>query len=154
MKNFYPFVFCGIILFIGCNSCKFKRTKDKSPDLPFLREDTLNTFKVGQKFVLLTTWNSCCKRCFVLPNSSMTDNIPQSAFYMYKETIEEPADPDCAGCSSYYYNVMECVAPGIDSLTLVSIPMGSVEEGNCEEQPKTILNQELSFIKYKILVQR
>jgi len=124
--------------------------KDKLSKIPFLKEDTLNIFKTGDRFVILKTWNSCCMGCYVLNDSSMVDELPASTIYKWVETIEEQADPECGGCTDYYYYIMECVAPGTDTLVTVSIPMGQTQKGGCENQPKDILNEKLIVRRYII----
>ncbi len=119
------------------------KAEDKLHGLPFLKEDTLNVFKKGDRFVILKTWNSCCMGCYVLRDSSMTKELPASAIYKWVETVEEPADPDCAGCTDYTYYIMECVAPGTDTLVTVSIPMGSTNAGDCQNQSKELLKNEV-----------
>lgn len=104
-------------------SCK--KTTVQVPDLPYLKIDTTNTFQVGDRFILATSTNSCCMYCWQL-DSVLQEKIPESPLLRYVETIEDPADPDCAGCSNFYYRIYECVAPGADTLRYVVMPMGEV----------------------------
>lgn len=140
-----------IFLIIWVKKTWQPKAEDKLSGFPFLKEDTLNVFKTGDRFVILKTNNSCCMGCYVLRDSSMTDELPTSAIYKWVETIEEPADPDCAGCTDYYYYIMECTAPGIDTMATVSIPMGNVNVVGCQNQNKEILKDEVLIRKYFIL---
>lgn len=140
-----------VSLIIWIKKLRQPNAEDKLSSLPFLKEDTLNVFKTGDHFIILKTWNSCCMGCYVLRDSSMTDELPPSAIYKWVETIEDPANPDCAGCTDYYYYIMECIAHGTDTLTTVSIPMGSVNVGGCQNQNKEILKDEVLIRKYFIL---
>jgi hypothetical protein len=110
-------------------------SKVKVPDLPFLEQDTLQQFKVGDRFVLATSTNSCCMYCW-LAGDTLQEAVPESPLIRYVETIEDPANPDCAGCSNFYYNIYECIAPGKDSLYYAVIPMGEVgTAADCKEFP-------------------
>jgi hypothetical protein len=96
------------------------------PDLPYLKADTLNVFKVGDRFILATSTNSCCMYCWQ-NNDTLQEAGPASFLVKYIETIEDPSDPDCAGCSSFFYDIYECVVPGSDTLRYAVIPMGSLD---------------------------
>lgn len=142
-----PLVVC-LLWMAACNN------RDKAaivPDLPYLQADTLNVFKVGDRFILATSTNSCCMYCWQ-KKDSLQEDVPVFPFVKYIETIEELADPDCAGCSSFFYRIYECVAPGADTLYYGVIPMGSVNgSGHCEEH-KAHEFDSIYFRKYIISV--
>lgn len=124
------FIPVSFIILVSCNN---SGKTVSVPDLPYLKADTLNQFKVGDRFILATSTNSCCMHCWE-KDSTLQDEVPASSLVKYIETIEDPSDPDCAGCSNFYYRIYECVAPGSDTLRYAVIPMGDVgDAGSCAE---------------------
>lgn len=119
MKNQVFFIAILVAIF----SCKSTGNSIKIPDLPYLKVNEVNQFKVGDKFIFAESYNSCCMYC-ILKNDAVSEYLLNSSLFEFKETIEDPADPNCAGCSSYYYSIFECIAVGIDSFSYYTIPMG------------------------------
>ena len=131
MKSIFILLSAGILL-MAYSSCN-DQVKQKLPSLPYLKADTVNIFNKGDRFILATGTNSCCMYCWQ-GDSTLQHAVPESPLLRYIETIEEPADADCAGCSSFTYRIYECTASGSDTLRYAVIPMG--ETGNvysCEE---------------------
>jgi hypothetical protein len=120
-RIFFVFLILGCVAMLACNNSNVA----KIPDLPYLQADSLQRFRVGERFILAVGKNSCCMYCWQ-GNSGLEDEIPRSTLVKYIETVEDQADPDCAGCSNFYYHIYECVSSGIDTLSYGVIPMGSV----------------------------
>ncbi len=141
--------FAGITLLLA--SCNNAGKTVSVPDLPYLKADTVNQFKVGDRFILATSTNSCCMYCWE-SDSSLQEEIPSSSLLKFVETIEDPSDPDCAGCSNFYYRIYECVAPGSDTLRYAVLPMGEVGgAGSCAELERQRLDSS-HFRKYSFTV--
>jgi hypothetical protein len=151
MKNIHfhtSMVLLMAILLAGCNWFK----KDvKLPDLPQLKSDTLNSFKTGDRFIFFESTNSCCLNCF-MKDSVLSNHIPPSPLYKHVETIADLADPDCAGCSSYYYHIMECIASGTDTLFYYTIPMGAAVFSECEQINRRVLQTDVQKSSFIIIV--
>lgn len=142
-------LFTGITLLLA--SCNNSGKTVSVPDLPYLKADTVNQFKVGDRFILATSTNSCCMYCWE-SDRTLQDEVPASSFVKYIETIEDPSDPDCAGCSNFYYRIYECVAPGSDTLRYAVLPMGEAGgAGSCAELERQRLDSS-HFRKYSFTV--
>lgn len=147
MKNQVFFIAILIALF----SCKRSVNTLDLPDLPYLKVKETNHFKVGDKFIFAESYNSCCMYC-ILKNDAVSEYLLNSSLFEFKETIEDPADPNCAGCSSYYYSIFECIAPGIDSFSYYTIPMGQAGFAtNCFELSSNIFD-EIALRNYVVSV--
>ncbi|MCG3164525.1 MAG: hypothetical protein POELPBGB_00279 [Bacteroidia bacterium] len=141
------------LIMLSLSSCNWIKPSVKVPNLPYLQNNKTNTFKVGDKFILSESSNSCCMYCYK-KDSTLSETMPFSPLLKFVETIEDIADPDCAGCSSHYYTVMECVATGTDTLRHFTIPMGSVGGASgCAELNRAILQTDANPITYIISVQ-
>jgi hypothetical protein len=104
------------------SSCRTDEVK--LPDIPVLRADTLQTFQVGEQFMLIESSNSCC--FYQWSDGKITSEVmPAIEMAEVTEVINDPADSDCAGCSSFTYHIMTCVQKGIDTLYHYTIPAGS-----------------------------
>ncbi len=121
MTKKFLIVFLLFILLISC-----KNRKINLPDLPYLIADSLMHFKVGDRFILATSENSCCQYYWISDNN-FYEIVPQKTILKSVDIIIDEADPDCAGCSSYTYQIYECVKPGADSLVFAVIPAGDAE---------------------------
>lgn len=95
------------------------------PKLSYLQADTVQRFRVGEQFILSVRKNSCCMNCWK-GDVVLQNELPVSSLVKYVKTIEDLSDPDCAGCSDFYYHIYECVSPGTDTLGYAVIPMGAV----------------------------
>lgn len=127
----YKYLFPAIIIF--CFACNDAGKNVYVPDLPQLKADTVNQFRLGDRFILATSTNSCCMYCWE-KRGRLEEEIPSSTLLKLVEIVEDPSDPDCAGCSSFYYSIYECIAPGSDTLRSVVIPMGDVGNASgCKE---------------------
>lgn len=146
------FVLSALIM-LSLSSCNWTKPSVKVPNLPYLQNNKINIFKIGDRFILSESYNSCCMYCY-MKDSTLSETMPIYPFLKFVETIEDLADPDCAGCSSYYYTVMECVATGTDTLRYFSIPMGSVGAASgCAELNREILKTDANPATYIISVQ-
>ncbi|HMO32709.1 MAG TPA: hypothetical protein PKE07_06910 [Lacibacter sp.] len=131
MKSTLLILLSALLLTACSDSCNNKTVK--VPDLPYLGADSLHQFRVGDRFLLATSTNSCCMYCWQA-DSTLQPSVPESPLLRFIETIEDPSDPDCAGCSNFYYRVYECVAPGSDTLRYAVMPMGGLGGASgCEE---------------------
>ncbi|MCG3166790.1 MAG: hypothetical protein POELPBGB_02572 [Bacteroidia bacterium] len=140
------------VLFITLYACNWIKPKVKIPDLPYLKSDTINRFKIGERFTISEGHNSCCMYCFE-KDTVLSEEITLPAFLKVVETIEDPADPDCAGCSSYFYTIIECVSGGIDTIQYHTIPMGATgAASDCSELNKELVKTEASSFTYVISV--
>lgn len=94
-----------------------------------------------------------------MDGNHLSEQIPASPLLKFVETIEDPADPDCAGCSSFYYTVFECIASGTDTLRYCVIPMGAVNGAsdcatlNSDTLKEDILKNDASLTTYIISIQ-
>jgi hypothetical protein len=140
MKHLPP-TLIAMLLLLALSACNWIKPKVKIPDHPYLQADSINTFEIGDRFIISESYNSCCMYCF-LNDSTLKEQMPVSSHFKLVETIEDPADPDCAGCSSHHYSIMECVATGVDTIQYFVIPMGDVgEASNCSELGGELIRQ-------------
>lgn len=120
----------GWICFTSC------RTDDvQLPDIPVLKADTIQTFNIGDSFILIESSNSCCFYRWS-DGRNNSEVMPSTDVAAVTEVIQSPADPDCAGCSSFNYHIMTCIKQGIDTLYHFTIPAGSAyiqEESDTSE---------------------
>lgn len=152
MKHLPPTLTATLLLMLCLSACNWIKPKVKIPDLPYLETGKVNTFKPGDKFIISQSQNSCCMYYF-MKDSAITETMPSSPLLKLVEIIDDPADPDCAGCSSNYYSIMECVATGTDTLRYFVLAMGDAGEAtNGSELDSTALQQANSFT-YIISVQ-
>lgn len=93
------------------------------PDYPILLSDTTYHFEVGDKFIISTSENSCCRYGWDSAGQ-LLKNLPIPASLTLDSIYYSPMDPDCAGCSSYSYYVFTCKAEDMLRLTHYVIPMG------------------------------
>ncbi len=124
MKNTTKIAFFSLVLIGILTSCRNR--KIILPDLPYLVADSVMVFKVGDRFILATSVNSCCQYLWI-DKFGIEYDIPETDLIKNVETISDEADPDCAGCSSYTYRIYECTKPGNDSLVYAVIPAGDTD---------------------------
>ncbi len=124
MKNISKIIITLSAIFVLSASCNDR--KINLPDLPYLIADSVLHFKVGDRFILATSVNSCCQY-YWFSDKELLANVPEKDNIKVVEIINDDADPDCAGCSSYTYSIYECTKPGIDSLVYAVIPAGDGE---------------------------
>ena len=122
IKSFTFYIIAGMACLICITSCRTDEVK--LPDIPVLRTDTLQTFKVGDQFMLIESSNSCCFYQWS-DGKNQSEMMPGTPVAEVTEVINDPADPDCAGCSSFTYHIMTSVQKGIDTLYHYTIPAGS-----------------------------
>lgn len=123
-KPYIKFFAIGLFAVVTFMSCK--NQKPNLPDLPYLKTDSTLTFKAGERFIVVSSTNSCCQS-FWLNNDNEQSDTPLSDLIKLIDLIEDEADSDCAGCSSYVYRIYECILPGTDSLCYVSLPVSDYE---------------------------
>ena len=140
----------GVAAMSGCSSCSGH--KIALPDLPYLISDSLQHFKVGDRFILATGENSCCLYCWV-QDTTAQEGIATSPLINLVEIKSEEADPGCAGCSDMSYYIFECVQPGQDTLLYATIPMGSLGHWppSCDSLRMEQLEEHLA--RYSFLVE-
>jgi hypothetical protein len=116
------------VIYFSTLSCNYQL---KKPEFISIQPDTLNTFNVGEKFEISTGENSCCMYCWLDGNSVLPEwklsKLLKKVSHKY-----EKAERGCDGCSSYSTHVLECVAPGTDSMVYLVIPMGEVDVYDCD----------------------
>ncbi len=88
---------------------------------------------------MVETWNSCCLNCYVNADSTFTDLIPESVVFRIVKTTEVRGDKNCAGCTDYYFRVLEFITSGTDTLRYIKIPMGTAREYDCSKMKKELL---------------
>ncbi len=115
-----------ILLLISCGE-NSNRSNARFAKAKMLKEDTLNILAVGDTVGMLFTTNSCCKGCWN-GGKGLTDDGPQSELLLPIGEESIAADPDCAGCSDYYYQYFQVKNIGVDTITRYVIPMGSIRE--------------------------
>lgn len=121
MNRSFPFsALAPCLLLFACGPSVNK--KDFS-QYRYLRADTVNEFRTGDKFALLISENSCCWNAW-LHNGEFRDDLQHKGFIKLVDSYDEEADPDCAGCSSFSTMLFECIKPGTDTLFYVYAPMG------------------------------
>jgi hypothetical protein len=122
MKSLYlPFLCAPAFLLLSCGSSHVKEDFSK---YRYLKEDTVNVFKVGEQFVFTESENSCCQNGWVV-NGRFTSAMKHKGLIKPVRSASEIADPDCAGCSSYHTTVFECIKPGRDTLYYAYVPQGA-----------------------------
>ena len=149
MHNYFLVTSITLLL----SACNNAGKKIAVPELPYLKADTVNQFKVGDRFILATSTNSCCMYYWE-NNGTLQLEVPSFSLLKYIETIEDPSDPDCAGCSNFYYRIYECVAPGTDTIRYAVIPMSEVGETTDEEGTSAQLADSSHFRTYPLTVIR
>lgn len=144
MKSIFFYIIAGMACWICFTSCRTDEVE--LPDIPVLRTDTLQTFQIGDQFMLIESSNSCCFYQWS-DGKNPSEVMPATAVAEVTEVINDPADPDCAGCSDFTYHIMTCVQKGIDTLYHYTIPAGSGymrEVSDTAEYPEVI-----DFDKYE-----
>lgn len=102
------------------------------PEYPILRADTAYQLQLGEKFILSTAENSCCR--YGWDSAGMlVANLPVPHSLSLDTIYTEPMDPDCAGCSTFTYYVFTCTAEDKVQLVRYVIPMsedGAIQNGD------------------------
>ena len=110
-----------LLVATGCNEKKNLKNNSLKNNYPHLRSDTINTFSVGDTFQFTTTENSCCQTFFLHNEKPITQLIHKGLFKLMN-TYSDIAHSDCAGCSSYYTGVYQCVSSGFDTIIYAVVP--------------------------------
>lgn len=122
MRSFFFNIITGMACWICFTSCRTDEVE--LPDIPVLRTDTLQTFQIGDQFMLIESSNSCCFYQWS-DGKTQSEVMPTIPVAEVSEVINYPADPDCAGCSNFTYHIMTGIQKGIDTLYHYTVPAGS-----------------------------
>jgi hypothetical protein len=126
-----------LILFLG-QSCVFDSSQQSSissvPQYKFLRDDTINVFKVGEKFSIGTFENSCCTNCW-LNNGKLSNQFLHKNLFITIDGMSEIENESCSGCTTRSKTIYKCIKTGKDTLYYVILTNGYVKEFgmNCED---------------------
>ncbi|MCG9911754.1 MAG: hypothetical protein MH137_10680 [Flavobacteriales bacterium] len=116
-----PFLCASAFLIFSCGNTP---VKEDFSNYRYLMEDTLNVFKVGEQFVFTESENSCCQNGWIV-NGRFASAMQHKGLINPVRSASDIADPDCAGCSSYFTTVFECIKPGRDTLYYAYVPHGA-----------------------------
>jgi predicted secreted protein len=98
------------IFFLLLTLCFFSCRKD------FTNKKNYN-IRIGETFKLFISENSCCQNCWI-------DKANLKSIEFEGRKLEEPADSDCDGCSSYYSWIFKGVGIGTDTIKITQISGG------------------------------
>lgn len=131
-------IIISVFFWCALQACTYKKPErpggNESYQYPVLRVDTINVFKVGDKFVIGTFENSCCTNCW-LSDGVLSNQLYHKNLFEVVDGMTEPDEDNCAGCTIRTETVYQCMNAGKDTLYYAVITNGYVTQFgiHCED---------------------
>lgn len=132
MKNKILIVFV-LAIFVACSSRK-KEDPGFEKEFPAASamDGTINTYRVGDTFCIITSYNSCCSECWTKGNDeNWKDELKDISIPFLKVIGTDEyydAPEDCAGCSTVYRTIFRVERSGMDTLTAIELANGQIAD--------------------------